>query len=159
MQSATWALLYIQYQLNQGPALHVAPFLHVPCSVHWWAQAFPLCNIHEEKAQVLISIIYFAEIKLNGRKCPALCRLYWFKHGTARWKLSFLISHLIKLTAAISSFSSVFMEFCGGFLLFFHIVKLLEAELYFHLVGNPEKALISAKICYLGAFPQTWSLC
>jgi len=72
--------------------------------------------------------------------------------------LSLLISNLIKLAVAISFFflSVVlfwfFLKKCG----YFHIVKFLETELYFHVVRNPEQVLISVKKCYLGAFPQTW---
>lgn len=76
--------------------------------------------------------------------------------------LSFLVSNLIKLAVATTFFSFVVLgvvAFCFFKCGSFHIIKFLEAELYFCVLRNSEKVLISVKKCYVGASPQAWSLC
>lgn len=122
---------------------HQAIFLlSVPCSRELCGQTSPLCWIHWEKSQVLMTMICFSEVTLDGRKFPALCWMYRFRHGSAQSKLFFLISHLIKL--AVANFSSTFLGFvivCFFEYSYFHIIKFLEAELYFCVVRTQRSFL------------------
>lgn len=85
--------------------------------------------------------------------------MYWFRHGTAQSKLS--LSSLATVSNQLQLFP---LQFWGLFLFHFLIqllsyYKISGGSVVFLCCKDTEKFLISVKKCYLGAFPQTWSLC